>query len=68
MHGWRLMFADRHPYAGGEDHYAAYLENRDGLRGRAGRAAGLRPGWQARPASRSGPALPVIAGGPAAAR
>jgi catechol 2,3-dioxygenase-like lactoylglutathione lyase family enzyme len=30
-HGWRLMFADRHPYAGGEEHYAAYLENEDGF-------------------------------------
>ncbi len=30
-HGWRLMFADRHPYAGGEGHYAAYLENEDGF-------------------------------------
>lgn len=30
-HGWRLMFADRHPYAGGPDHYAAYLENADGF-------------------------------------
>jgi hypothetical protein len=29
-HGWRLMFADRHPHAGGPDHYAAYLENQDG--------------------------------------
>jgi RimJ/RimL family protein N-acetyltransferase/catechol 2,3-dioxygenase-like lactoylglutathione lyase family enzyme len=29
-HGWQLMFADRHPYAGGPDHYAAYLENVDG--------------------------------------
>jgi catechol 2,3-dioxygenase-like lactoylglutathione lyase family enzyme len=29
-HGWRLMFADKHPHAGGEDHYAAYLENEDG--------------------------------------
>lgn len=29
-HGWRLMFADRHPHAGGPDHYAAYLENADG--------------------------------------
>jgi catechol 2,3-dioxygenase-like lactoylglutathione lyase family enzyme len=29
-HGWRLLFADRHPYAGGDQHYAAYLENRDG--------------------------------------
>jgi catechol 2,3-dioxygenase-like lactoylglutathione lyase family enzyme len=30
-HGWRLLFADRHPYAGGPDHYAAYLEDRDGF-------------------------------------
>ena len=29
-HGWQLMFADRHPYAGGPDYYAAYLENDDG--------------------------------------
>jgi catechol 2,3-dioxygenase-like lactoylglutathione lyase family enzyme len=29
-HGWRLMFADRHPYAGCPEHYAAYLENDDG--------------------------------------
>ena len=30
-HGWTLMFADRHPYAGGPHHYAAYLENSDGF-------------------------------------
>ncbi|CAM5281039.1 VOC family protein [Streptomyces abikoensis] len=30
-HGWRLLFPDRHPYAGGADHYAAYLENEDGF-------------------------------------
>ncbi len=29
-HGWRLLFAERHPHAGGPDHYAAYLEDRDG--------------------------------------
>ncbi len=29
--GWTLMFTDRHPYAGGTDHYAAYLENADGF-------------------------------------
>lgn len=29
-HGWSLLFADRHPYAGGSDHYAAYLEDRYG--------------------------------------
>jgi 4-hydroxyphenylpyruvate dioxygenase-like putative hemolysin len=30
-YGWRLMFSDRHPYAGGDQHYAAYLENDDGF-------------------------------------
>ena len=30
QYGWRLLFGDRHPYAGGPDHYAAYLEDRDG--------------------------------------
>ncbi|WP_306203710.1 VOC family protein [Actinoplanes sp. RD1] len=25
--GWSLMFADRHPHAGGTQHYAAYLED-----------------------------------------
>jgi catechol 2,3-dioxygenase-like lactoylglutathione lyase family enzyme len=30
-HGWTLMFADRHPFAGGPDHYAAYLENPEGF-------------------------------------
>lgn len=30
-HGWRLMFPDRHPYAGGDQHYAAYLEDDDGF-------------------------------------
>ncbi|GAA6524487.1 MGMT family protein [Intrasporangium sp. DVR] len=29
--GWELMFADRHPFAGGPDHYAAYLENDAGF-------------------------------------
>jgi len=29
-HGWALLFADRHPFAGGADHYAAYLEDEDG--------------------------------------
>jgi catechol 2,3-dioxygenase-like lactoylglutathione lyase family enzyme len=31
LHGWKLMFTDLHPYAGGEHHYAAYLENGDGF-------------------------------------
>ena len=30
-HGWSLLFGDRHPRAGGADHYAAYLENADGF-------------------------------------
>ncbi|MEH0418762.1 VOC family protein [Streptomyces sp. B21-083] len=30
-HGWTLLFPDRHPYAGGAEHYAAYLENEDGF-------------------------------------
>ena len=30
-HGWTLLFADRHPHAGGPDHYAAYLADRDGF-------------------------------------
>ncbi|MFJ6572869.1 trifunctional class I SAM-dependent methyltransferase/NUDIX hydrolase/VOC family protein [Streptomyces sp. NPDC091292] len=29
-HGWTLLFPDRHPYAGGEGHYAAYLTDRQG--------------------------------------
>jgi catechol 2,3-dioxygenase-like lactoylglutathione lyase family enzyme len=29
--GWTLLFADRHPYAGGPGHYAAYLANSDGF-------------------------------------
>src|SRR5215467_5918146 len=31
LHGWRLMFADQHPFAGGPQHYAAYMENSDGF-------------------------------------
>jgi probable phosphoglycerate mutase len=30
-HGWTLLFPERHPFAGGADHYAAYLENADGF-------------------------------------
>jgi alkylated DNA nucleotide flippase Atl1 len=29
--GWTLMFPDRHPYAGGRQHYAAYLEGGEGF-------------------------------------
>lgn len=28
--GWSLMFADKHPHAGGPQTYAAYLSNADG--------------------------------------
>lgn len=27
VHGWSLMFADRHPHAGGPESYGAYLED-----------------------------------------
>ncbi len=30
-HGWTPLFADRYPWAGGPEHYAAYLENTDGF-------------------------------------
>jgi ribonuclease HI/catechol 2,3-dioxygenase-like lactoylglutathione lyase family enzyme len=30
-HGWSLMYGDKHPHAGGPDHYAAYLENAEGF-------------------------------------
>ncbi|GHE10112.1 VOC family protein [Klenkia taihuensis] len=30
-HGWRLLFGDRHPFAGGPGHRAAYLEDADGF-------------------------------------
>lgn len=30
-HGWSAMFADKYPHAGGNGHYAAYLENAGGF-------------------------------------
>lgn len=46
-HGWVLMFADKHPNAGGSGHHAAYLENADGfeveLVARADYVAGVGP-------------------------
>lgn len=30
-HGWVLLFDEAHPYAGGPEHYAAYLSNADGF-------------------------------------
>lgn len=31
QNGWRMLFADQYPFAGGTGHYAAYLENIDGF-------------------------------------
>lgn len=31
VHGWRPLFAEKYPHAGGPGHYAAYLENEDGF-------------------------------------
>lgn len=30
--GWRPLYADRYPYAGGPDHYAGWLENSAGFK------------------------------------
>jgi catechol 2,3-dioxygenase-like lactoylglutathione lyase family enzyme len=30
-HGWSLLFADPHPYAGGTEHCAGYLSDSDGF-------------------------------------
>ncbi|MBK6440567.1 MAG: MGMT family protein [Actinomycetales bacterium] len=30
-HGWELLFTDRHPFAGGPEHYAAYLQDGQGF-------------------------------------
>lgn len=30
-HGWTPLFANRYPFAGGPEHYAAYLVNTDGF-------------------------------------
>lgn len=30
-HGFMLLFSDKHPFAGGEQHYAAYLEDAAGF-------------------------------------
>jgi len=59
QHGWRLMFPDQHPYAGGQSHYAAYLENIDGFE--AELVAPLEP-----PASAAPPAAPLAGEAPPA--
>jgi catechol 2,3-dioxygenase-like lactoylglutathione lyase family enzyme len=30
QHGWSLLFPEQHPFAGGPQHYAAYLEDEQG--------------------------------------
>ena len=31
-HGWRPLYQDRYPHAGGKDHYAGWLENSAGFK------------------------------------
>ncbi len=31
-HGWRPLYHDRYPHAGGPDHYAGWLENSAGFK------------------------------------
>ncbi|WP_223626015.1 VOC family protein [Microbacterium sp. EST19A] len=31
-HGWRPLYQDRYPHAGGPDHYAGWLENAEGFK------------------------------------
>lgn len=31
-YGWRPLYADRYPHAGGSGHYAGWLENADGFK------------------------------------
>jgi len=31
-HGWRPLYADRYPFAGGPEHYAGWLEDADGFK------------------------------------
>lgn len=59
QHGWRLMFADQYPYAGGPGHYAAYLENVDGFE-----AEIVALGESAGPAVPTGPPGPTGTTGP----
>ncbi len=30
--GWRPLYGDRYPHAGGPDHYAGWLENSEGFK------------------------------------
>ncbi|MEV8249845.1 hypothetical protein AB0O87_02815 [Microbacterium sp. NPDC076768] len=31
-HGWRPLYQERYPHAGGEDHYAGWIENSAGFK------------------------------------
>ncbi|WP_319004581.1 VOC family protein [Arthrobacter sp. SO3] len=56
-HGWRELFPEKYPHAGGPDHFAAYLVNSDGFEaelvatGRRRARRVLR--WAPRPAQRT---------------
>lgn len=41
-HGWRHLFEEKYPHAGGTEHYAAYLENEDGFEAEL---VAVRPGF-----------------------
>lgn len=32
QHGWRPLYHERYPYAGGSEHYAGWLENSAGFK------------------------------------
>ncbi|WP_456845147.1 VOC family protein [Cellulomonas sp. P5_C6] len=64
QHGWSLLFADRHPYAGGPDHYAAYLEDGEGFEVELVASGGPAP---ESPTSENPAAGGPASGGPAAA-
>ena len=40
-YGWELLYPDRHPYAGGPEHYAAYLSDADGFEAELVASTGL---------------------------
>ena len=52
-HGWTLLFPERHPYAGGTGHYAAYLASSDGFEVEL--VAGRGPGPAATPLAPASP-------------
>lgn len=31
-HGWRALYQERYPHAGGPQHYAGWVENTDGFK------------------------------------